>query len=76
MYFILLLFILYYYYCIVNQIVSNNNYNFVLSNDNKVYSWGYNEDGELGLDNTTHTYYPKEIKELRGKNIEKVFIII
>lgn len=60
-----------YLYNLVNEIIANNNSSFVLT-QNKIYSWGYNEDGELGLNIQVNTPLPTIVDGLNNKNITHI----
>ena len=46
----------------------------VLANNSRVYSWGCNRLGQLGLNlEQENITMPHEIDDLRGKNIENIF---
>lgn len=57
---------------IFSQIKTELTYNLVLSSDAKVYSWGKNNYGQLGLSDTNDRNSPTEIKFLRDKNINHI----
>lgn len=55
-----------------NTIFANSNSNFALSQDGKVYAWGYNGTGVLGLGDRNDRAIPEPIKALEGVPIQKL----
>lgn len=56
----------------IKEIICNNGSVFALTNDGKVYSWGYNNYGQLGLGNTSNIYTPTLITSLQTQTVEKI----
>ncbi|KAH3743198.1 ultraviolet-B receptor UVR8 [Pelomyxa schiedti] len=46
------------------------NHTIVLLQSNEVFSWGYNDHGQLGIGYTTQRNTPQEIVSLRGRTVE------
>ena len=52
-----------------------NNNNFFHKKDNfKVYSWGYNKYGQLGLGHNKNEIIPININELNNEKIKRIFV--
>jgi len=45
----------------ISHIEVNSEYNVALSDDGKVYSWGFGERGRLGINSTDSLIFPKEV---------------
>jgi alpha-tubulin suppressor-like RCC1 family protein len=48
-------------------------YLFFLKDDGSVFSFGYNEDGSLGIGSTTNQSSPQKIKFENDEKIDKIF---
>jgi len=53
----------------IKSIFAGGYHNFAIDLNHDVYSWGLNNYGQLGFDDTKNRYQPRRIKELRGKEI-------
>lgn len=49
------------------KITRGNDFTLALTKDGEIYSWGYNNYGQLGLNNTTTTSYATKVKDETGK---------
>ena len=57
----------FYFYLIFSQII--------ISKENfKVYSWGYNEFGQLGLGHNKNQIIPTNIDQLNDEKIKRIFV--
>jgi len=60
----------------IKVLIAGYNHNMCLTEDNKLYSWGNNQHGQLGLSNTTDSFFPKFItfSEKFPKPIKKILL--
>ena len=49
------------------QIVGGYNYVLALTDDGKLYAWGYNGNGQLGIGSTTYSTVPVQVGSKFGR---------
>ncbi|CAL1530118.1 unnamed protein product [Lymnaea stagnalis] len=56
----------------VAQIAAGGNHSFVLSKSGAIYGWGRNSFGQLGLNDTADSYFPKQCRPMRSQRIKYI----
>lgn len=57
----------------ISKIIAGHYHNFAISSNGKVYAWGQNTNGQLGLGHTNNVLTPVEVPQLSNKNVKDIY---